>query len=129
MKPVDQTKFVDHVPNDDPEAAGNCFQSCVASVLELALDDVPHFAALPAATWWGSFVDWANAAGYDVVAHDDAPDGFAICSGRSPRGAFYHAVVVEDGVIVHDPHPSRDGLLTRAHYITLPTRREVALAP
>lgn len=35
MKPIDQTTF--GVPG------GNCFSACVASLLELSIDDVPYF--------------------------------------------------------------------------------------
>lgn len=31
-------------------------------------------------------------------------------SGMSPRG-FRHAVVARNGVMVHDPHPTRGGLI------------------
>jgi hypothetical protein len=40
----------------------------------------------------------------------DVPRGFAIGSGTSPRGLF-HAVIVRDGALWHDPHPSREGLV------------------
>lgn len=33
-----------------------------------------------------------------------------IASGKSPRGDFLHSTVHLDGKLVHDPHPSRDGL-------------------
>jgi hypothetical protein len=38
------------------------------------------------------------------------PRGFAIGVGKSPRG-LDHAVIVHDGVLWHDPHPSRAGLV------------------
>jgi hypothetical protein len=40
----------------------------------------------------------------------DAPKGYAIGSGKSPRG-LYHAVIVKDGQLWHDPHPSRAGVV------------------
>lgn len=39
----------------------------------------------------------------------DVPRGFAIGSGTSPRG-HHHAVIVLDGKLWHDPHPSRAGI-------------------
>lgn len=35
MKPVDQTTF--------GFPGGNCFSACIASLLEMPLDDVPYF--------------------------------------------------------------------------------------
>lgn len=39
----------------------------------------------------------------------NAPRGFAIGSGDSPRDVS-HAVIVRDGELWHDPHPSRAGV-------------------
>lgn len=47
-----------------------------------------------------------------------APRGFAIATGRSSRGVL-HSVIVRNGVLWHDPHPSREGLTTLAHYEVL----------
>lgn len=46
---------------------------------------------------------------------EDAPRGFAMAYGPAVRG-FDHAVVVLDGKLWHDPHPSRDGLLSVSAY-------------
>lgn len=39
------------------------------------------------------------------------PDGLHIAGGRSPRFAGLHAVVARGCNIVHDPHPSRAGVI------------------
>lgn len=101
MIPVDQTEF----------APGNCFSACVASVLELPLEIMPHFMRAP---------EWLEALsvfcaekniildfGTDLTS---APrDKHYILNGRGPRG-IGHSVVALNGQIVHDPHPSRAGL-------------------
>jgi hypothetical protein len=112
MKPVDQTTF--GVPG------GNCFSACVASLLGLPVDDVPYFMADD--EWYGRFTAWCEPRGlYPMTFRFDGPQaflnpdvwtppGFYILGGASPRGP--HAVVARRHEIVHDPHPSRDGLIT-----------------
>lgn len=53
----------------------------------------------------------------------DIPWGFAIGSGTSPRG-FHHAVIVLNGAVWHDPHPSRAGIEAIAEYeVIIPIKR------
>lgn len=133
MKPVDQTVFT--VPG------GNCFSACVASMLELPLDEVPYFMGTwdePEGAWWHRFTAWLGARGWSAVMFAigsgyPAPGQLCILGGRSPRDlltaeerraagvelpdgeTLLHVVVgrgTADGVeVVHDPHPSRLGLL------------------
>lgn len=105
MKPVDQTTF--GVPG------GNCFSACVASLLELPIEDVPHFGSDE--TWWATFQAWLKprdlyAVLFKIGSDEQRPPGFHVVSGRSPRHDALHAVVGRGAEIVHDPHPSRDGL-------------------
>ena len=39
------------------------------------------------------------------------PRGLHVLAGGSPRGDYLHAVVARGSEIVHDPHPSRVGLM------------------
>jgi hypothetical protein len=111
MKPVDQTIF------GAPE--GNCLPACIASLLELSIDDVPHFGA---DNWLDTLTRWLAPRGfYPICATlptDWRPAGLYILAGKSPRGDFLHAVVARGDEIVHDPHPSRAGVLSR-HDATL----------
>lgn len=109
MKPVDQTTF--GVPG------GNCFSACVASLLELEVEEVPYFMGEP--DWFFAFNRWLRPRGLYAMNFEGHPERFqgfvpddarCILGGRSPRGP--HAVVgTMSGVTLHDPHPSRDGLL------------------
>lgn len=116
MKPVDQTRF--GVPE------GNCFAACVASLLELPLEQVPHFPD-HGADWYSAFRDWLRARRLYPVCfevkrpEDGRPDGMHILSGKSPRGEFLHSVVAKGAYIVHDPHPSRAGIRTEEDAILL----------
>lgn len=120
MKPVDQAHL-----NHGQEGAenGDCFRACVASVMERAVEDVPHFCSKEnESSWWDILVDWLDLEGWACVlveAKNDADEPFRwpyfpnsvyyLAGGMSPRG-FLHSVVYRDCKMVHDPHPSRDGI-------------------
>lgn len=114
MKPTHQTKF---------GAEGNCFDACVASLLEIPLEDVNYFRGED--TWYSDFQHWLAPRGLAYVEVDCSKTNplyrfpmpvLAIGSGDSPRGAEAgaHAVVIElnqwDKTVVHDPHPSGAGI-------------------
>lgn len=111
MIPVDQTTF--------GVSRGNCFSACVASLLELPIADVPFF--MGDEQWWSSFNDWLRPRGFYALCvmlpAEAHPPGLNILSGKSPRGP--HAVVAHGIDVIHDPHPSRAGLLTREDVIVL----------
>ncbi len=108
---------------------GNCLQAAVASLLHLPLEEVPHFAVY--VDWFAAMRRWArdrdgdftyfpipvpeeySAAWSGIVAWaDQHPAACVLLGGPSPRGPFEHEVVGKiDLTTVHDPHPSRAGLL------------------
>ena len=133
MNRVDQTAFTDLTTG----TAGNCVSACIASILEIPIEEVPHFAQLQmdrakqnegGKGLKGMVVEFLNSKGLDLICCEwvTEHDGIiprcyfghngrhAILSGKSPRGVCDHAVVGEAkgyGMwIVHDPHPSRDGI-------------------
>ncbi|MDI1288901.1 MAG: hypothetical protein PSX37_02990 [bacterium] len=112
MIPIDQTKFAAITESDDPNVIGNCLQTCVASLLELPLEDVPHFAAQ--SDWYDAMCYWLADQGFAVVDQRHPIEGvLGICMGKSPRGNFTHVVITNGSdELAHDPHPSRAGLLT-----------------
>lgn len=105
MRQITQTILSDQIPG----VPGNCLQAAVASLLDLDLDDIPHF--ITHDDWLQYLVDWGRWRGYLVVARPPATVAAGIAYGPSPRGV-QHAVVWLDGAIAWDPHPSRDGLLS-----------------
>ena len=106
MKPVDQTCFF--VPG---ESCGNCQQAAVASILGLDLSDVPNFVEDPA-EFWPTYHTFLRSRGFIDVAlpKERHPDCFYLAYGPSSRGV-QHAVIYRAGKLVHDPHPSREGIL------------------
>lgn len=117
---------------------GDCFRACIATILGLPREDVPHFVKLGTADDGTDIRDddgqprWANLTQawlaergltfyyWDIGEAAPAANRIEqsayphiILSGPSPRGPFPHAIVGdnETGEPVHDPHPSRDGIL------------------
>jgi len=125
MIPHTQQILADPARGDGHDAEGrpgDCWKACVASLLDVQdYDSVPHFVALE--DWWGETVKyvWAETGKSLRKWRDPAfiPEGldYFIGTGPSPRGDFYHAVIVDrDGNLVHDPHPSRLGILAVEDY-------------
>lgn len=90
--------------------------ACYASLLDLPLWMVPPFEDMFARAEWRDRVDaWLlrmfglelrRTDGHQV---DQLPE-YYIGSGLSPRGVR-HSVIYRAGDLVHDPHPSGDGIL------------------
>lgn len=119
MKPVDQ-QFV-HRP--DLGQHGDCQRAVLASLLELPIEQVPHFlqdANGDATEYWESLQRFCRSHGFVYLVvparsgggfFGDDGDVFHEISGPSPRGnGVTHAVVGRNGEVVFDPHPSREGL-------------------
>jgi len=129
MKPVDMI-----VRHDPPASIGDCFRCCIASILELPAEAVPHFMAddwgkTKDFTWFQRLNQWLKARGLTYLELNVAPDqhsagwfqnvepaGFAtyhVLSGSSRRAE--HSVVARNGVMMHDPAPQKDGLIGPNH--------------
>jgi len=112
--PVDQTAFKTETTR------GNCMQASVASILSLNLDEVPNF--VEEKHPWSKLHKFLRKRGFEVkeMAANYVPDVFYLATGQSPRG-ISHMVVCFGGKIIHDPHPSRDGVNIERVYILIPT--------
>lgn len=129
------SSFVDQEFLHDPAAGaiGDCWRAGIASILGLSLDEVPHFvrdyptpADATSAVWFNETCRWltehhgVTALFYDNPAairaegrSEQSAFPLILLDGRSPRDIAH--VVVGDaitGEMLHDPHPSRAGLLT-----------------
>lgn len=121
------------------EVAGDCWRTALACILEIPRDEVPHFAELHkndpefSSDWWWASVKFVQEVkpGWTLfcinppvfpayVFPTEAPQR-VILTGRSPRGPWSHCVVADaiTGEIVWDPHPSREGLLTKIEIAAL----------
>ena len=85
-------------------------QACVASLLELPLEDVPHFPIN------GQFLALERYLKQFDIRPVGLPIGtihpynvYYISTGVSDRG-LRHAVICKDGLMIHDPHPNGTGV-------------------
>ncbi|HEY9352759.1 MAG TPA: hypothetical protein VIP28_05890 [Nocardioides sp.] len=119
---VDQTIFV-----TDTKRKGNCVAACVATLLGISLEEVPHFIEFGIAYgdsetdkasaghhWWAMMLGFFAGRGLWVTELESVRRGergevLLVC-GPSPRGVM-HQVLYRDGRLWHDPHPSRAGVL------------------
>lgn len=114
---------------------GDCWRTALACLIQVPRDEVPHFihdypghkvsprGELSTPWWWLKSVEWVEqqrpgwtlenyAPRFPVYDGDDVPSR-VIISGQSPRGDWLHAVICDSttGELVHDVHPSGDGVL------------------
>jgi len=138
MKPVMQTKFT----TVDQSVHGNCLAACLASLLEVPLEQVPALEDM-GTEWFGVMYEFLNQHGYDylgtkytgpslnpfwwefLLEAQPGVNGYLIVGGKSPREWVTrgHAVIYKDGAMVHDPHPSNAGLTEVEHVMLI--RRKV----
>ena len=120
MTPVKQ-EFI-----HDPENGvyGDCQRAVIASLLDLPIQDVPHFMQLTnddPVDYWELLQKFLRGKGYAYLAVPSKSGAtffgavdeliYHEISGPSPRGnGTFHAVVGCNGHIVFDPHPSNTGL-------------------
>ena len=130
MIPIDMTEY------SGEGTVGNCYQCCLASILELPLEKVPHFYKFAPRGHSETLIHaWLMSQGLGLLSLDvgklpsfkqgyigggPVPQGFCILSGPGPRvkkladgteKPIIHAVVGLAGRTIHDPHPSRAGLV------------------
>jgi hypothetical protein len=105
---------------------GNCMQAAIASMLDLDLAAVPHFALFE--DWRRALHMWARPYGWDTLSLGEGPhvQGWTLTGGArldradlpdpllllgtSPRGTDHAVVGTRYKRCVWDPHPSRVGL-------------------
>ena len=110
---------------------GNCTTACLASVfggaIEVYDERVPFTPG-----WWQRVETIFREHGFLVLQlspADGHPAGVCFVAGISPRGVR-QLCVMQDGVIVQDPHPSRAGLTEITDYWTvIPWTFSDAVAP
>lgn len=124
MTPVDQ-EFM-HEPSNG--SYGDCQRACIASLLDLPREQVPHFLHDDCNydTFKKRIKEFLALHGLMevVMPLEDCPYLPQTCHhmmyGYTVRGT-YHAVVARNGAVVHDPHPSKAGIILddRAQYAFL----------
>jgi hypothetical protein len=121
LRPVEQRILFDAETGE----RGDCLKCCVASLLELDYEDVPHFAAM-GDRWWTEYASflathgWRLGSAWFSVREDDPArldgwqQGYWFATVKSPRivkddgTPGLHYVVMREGEVAWDPHPQRE---------------------
>lgn len=112
--------------DNPPGQRGNCNQACLAALMDLPLDDVPHFFNTGETVekqrehmlrwmamhgWVALYLPWSWVGSDWLFTPEKA---LVMVSGKSPRGNWGHVVIGRltrtKWQLIHDPHPSGDGL-------------------
>ncbi|GAB1340902.1 hypothetical protein [Gemmatimonas sp.] len=109
---------------------GNCTAACLATVFGGTIEE--YEARIPfTARWWEDVEAIFRERGLLVLRlspDGGYPTGVCFVAGNSPRGVR-HLCVMQDGAIVHDPHPSQAGLVEITDYwAVIPWTFHAALA-
>ena len=107
---VTQTKFYDPTQPMDV-CTGNCTEAALASLMDIPLDEVQSLQGLRSPEYWDALEAFVESKGYTLRMKpaDFIPHGYYLADGPSERGCG-HFVVMRNGKLAHDPHPSRAGL-------------------
>lgn len=122
MRPVMQTRGYDPTAPANQQR-GNCWTACIASLLDLPIEDVPDFVQIDVdggRNFFNHTMMFLLARGYELHSVDPAAPGddYYIQCGLSPRSPaadgqeVHHAVIYLHGELAHDPHPDQTGVLT-----------------
>lgn len=131
MIPVDQTQLHDEMSFK----CGDCYRACVASVLEIPIEEVPHFAELHGDNMFEEADKWFSQRGiyslrFFIKNYDEdrvyiwGRGAHCIVSGQSPRGKNIHHAIVgyASGYnidMIHDPHPDRTGIIGSSRWVQI----------
>jgi len=122
MKKVYQTKF--------GAREGNCLQACIASILELTLEEVPDFCSeFEGEKYYEQFVKWLNKKGLSALPVNVEDDlnrpnykgCYLIVGGKNSDGVM-HAVIYKDGKLVHNPNKKCEGIIPETVDIIFPQK-------
>lgn len=93
---------------DGLTSASDAYQACLASLLEVEIEEVPTFEGLAAAYEWNAWL--ASKLNLYIVTFDmgsiPTPPGMWLARIQSPYPAYgTHTVVMMAHELAHDPHP------------------------
>ena len=101
---------------------GDCESACLASLLELPLSEVPNFHDSKE-DFDKAQSNWLKAQGYFIVwitankELEEILEMYYILVGTSPRNQDkLHSVIAHQDKVVHDPHPSKKGIIKKDSY-------------
>lgn len=106
---------MNQIPHDPAiRSNGNCLQCCLQYV---GFEDAPHF-LVTEEDWKIRLLDYIHRKGFKFEFYRRPPMGMSLGWGRSSRG-HNHSVIMRDGELEYDPHPSGEGLVDVIWYVMI----------
>jgi hypothetical protein len=114
------TPHMMRVAHNPPGSYGDCYRTCIACVLDVDPEEVPHPGREGGERWDALTAEvdrWLADRNLYIVQLKDKPEvferhcdyfGYHLIAGQSPRGGHY--CVGLGGKVVHNPSPFGDGL-------------------
>lgn len=108
-------------PADNKAESGNCFEACIASLIEIPLKVVPEFCNIPKGPeWLALFRQLLNSQGYELdIFGEKCPNGFSIATGFIKDSKIEHSCIYYNGNLFHDPFPNGNGIENIQFYISI----------
>lgn len=119
MTEVTQTKL-----HDPPNQNGNCYRACIASILEIGIDDIPEIEE-EVINYWPVFLKWLEEKDLQLAWLYQDPRCLCIASGYTERFVGVAHAVVWNGGVAWDPHPSRAGFRDDPHMFEIILRKGI----
>jgi len=124
--------------HNPPTERGNCTEACLASLFGVSIEEIGTFHNQDGdvRVFWERFEAAIARFGCYAVRFDVKPpqtgwvfDGYYLAGGDTARGTK-HCVVMLDGELAHDPHPSKAGLTKVDHcHLIVPLDPAVVVRP
>jgi hypothetical protein len=117
---------------------GDCFNACVASILEKNIEEVHDILPNTPGVWFLNWRKWFHARGmsFEMCSKLSPPPGYSIVSIETERrypddheraGArISHACVALDGKIIHDPFPHPSEIHDIQYYFEFKPRSDTS---
>lgn len=99
-----------NIHNPEKGVFGDCYRACICSLLEISDEGVENF--VENKEYPMNIVRFLKNKGFRLRYGKTVPRGidFYMACGISPRGVR-HAVIYNNGKLVHDPHPIGGGVI------------------
>ena len=115
--------MIRHIQTDTSRETGNCLKTAIACVLDADPEQIPDFLAPEIADWDVALYVWSQKMNVTYMSYlEDPAHSFPYRAfGYTPRNT-YHAVVYQEGRLLHDVHPDNTGLVSANFFIALTPR-------
>lgn len=100
----------------------DCLRACLATVLKLPYEYVPHFVRDSGPVWYEAMLEWLHPQGLHMMRFQGhyPHNGIYLVDGWAPRGDT-HIVIFEGLEMIWDPHADAEGIIgVRNSYWLLP---------